>query len=143
SHAVLRVHRTSGMGEVSIMESPSKPSLDALRIDRPAAPEAGKAPWVWIALAALVLVVLVIFWRAKSSRAIPVQTAIARETGSSAPDRTVLNASGYVTARREATVSSKVTGKVTEILVEEGMQVKEGQVLARLDDTNMKASLHL
>jgi HlyD family secretion protein len=58
-------------------------------------------------------------------------------------DRTILNASGYVTARREATVSSKVTGKVTEVLVEEGMHVKEGQVLARLDDTNIQASLLL
>ncbi len=48
---------------------------------------------------------------------------------------TVLNASGYVTARRQATVSSKVTGKVTEVLVEEGMVVHEGQVLARLDDS--------
>ena len=46
---------------------------------------------------------------------------------------TVLNASGYVTARRQATVSSKVTGKVTEVLIEEGMEVAEGQVLARLD----------
>ena len=45
----------------------------------------------------------------------------------------VLNASGYVTARRQATVSSKVTGKVVEVFIEEGMQVKEGQVLARLD----------
>jgi HlyD family secretion protein len=56
-------------------------------------------------------------------------------------DRTVLNASGYVTARREATVSSKVTGKVVEVLIEEGMKVKDGQVLARLDDSNVKASL--
>src|SRR5207247_10732821 len=58
-------------------------------------------------------------------------------------DRTVLNASGYVTARRAATVSSKVTGKVVEVLIEEGMRVKEGQILARLDDTNIKASLRL
>src|SRR5204863_4815433 len=85
------------------------------------------------------------FWRSRTSDAIPVRTAIAREVGTagSASDRTVLNASGYVTARREATVSSKVTGKVVEVLVEEGVQVKEGQVLARLDDTNIKASLHL
>jgi len=55
----------------------------------------------------------------------------------------VLNASGYVTARRAATVSSKVTGKVTELLIEEGLKVQEGQVLARLDDTNVKASLRL
>ena len=56
-------------------------------------------------------------------------------------ERTVLNASGYVTARREATVSSKVTGKVMEVLIEEGMKVTNGQVVARLDDSNVKTSL--
>ena len=55
----------------------------------------------------------------------------------------VLNASGYVTARRRATVSSKVTGKVVEINVEEGMAVREGQVLARLDDSTLQAALRL
>ncbi|MFZ1054053.1 MAG: efflux RND transporter periplasmic adaptor subunit [Opitutaceae bacterium] len=55
----------------------------------------------------------------------------------------MLNSSGYVTARRQATISSKITGKVTEVLVEEGLKVKEGQVLARLDDTNVVASLQL
>jgi RND family efflux transporter MFP subunit len=68
---------------------------------------------------------------------------MAREVISAGGDRTVLNSSGYVTARRDATVSSKITGKVTEILIEEGMSVKEGQVLARLDDTNVRASLLL
>ena len=53
----------------------------------------------------------------------------------------MLNASGYVTARREATVSSKVTGKVTEVLIEEGMKVTNNQVVARLDDSNVKVSL--
>jgi HlyD family secretion protein len=55
----------------------------------------------------------------------------------------VLNASGYVTARRRATVSSKVTGKVIEVNVEEGMAVREGQVLARLDDSTLQAALKL
>jgi RND family efflux transporter MFP subunit len=55
----------------------------------------------------------------------------------------VLNASGYVTARRRATVSSKITGKVVQVNVEEGMAVKEGQVLARLDDVTLRASLAL
>jgi HlyD family secretion protein len=68
---------------------------------------------------------------------------VAREAIGNGIERTVLNASGYVTARRQATVSSKVTGKVTEVHVEEGMKVKEGQVLARLDDTNVKTSLRL
>jgi RND family efflux transporter MFP subunit len=55
----------------------------------------------------------------------------------------VLNASGYVTARRRATVSSKVTGKVVEVNVEEGMAVRQGQILARLDDSTHKAALGL
>ena len=55
----------------------------------------------------------------------------------------VLNASGYVTARRRATISSKVTGKVIEVNVEEGMAVREGQVLARLDDSSLQATLRL
>jgi RND family efflux transporter MFP subunit len=55
----------------------------------------------------------------------------------------VLNASGYVTARRRATISSKVTGKVVEVNVEEGMAVREGQVLARLDDAMPRAALAL
>jgi len=50
----------------------------------------------------------------------------------------VLDASGYVTARRQATVSAKITGKVTEVLIEEGQRVREGAVLARLDDTEAR-----
>jgi RND family efflux transporter MFP subunit len=57
--------------------------------------------------------------------------------------RTLLNASGYVTTRLAATVSSKVTGKVAEILIEEGMKVEKGQVLARLDASNVETGLRL
>jgi RND family efflux transporter MFP subunit len=62
--------------------------------------------------------------------------------GANAPSA-VLNASGYVVARRRATVSSKVTGKVLDVLIEEGHPVKEGQVVAHLDDTQAQASLNL
>jgi len=55
----------------------------------------------------------------------------------------VLNASGYVVARRQATVSSKVTGKIREVLVEEGMQVEQGQILASLDDSTLVAQIAL
>jgi RND family efflux transporter MFP subunit len=82
-------------------------------------------------------------WVLKGSRGLEVRTAAARETAAGGPERVVLNASGYVTARRAATVSSKVTGKVTEVLIEEGMRVQAEQVLARLDDTNVRASLRL
>ena len=122
----------------------SKPSLDDLRIERPAARERKSRPWLWVVAVGIMAVGALIFWRLKSASATLVRTAVAREiAGSSSPERTVLNASGYVTARRQATVSSKVTGKVTEVLIEEGTQVKEGQILARLDDTNIKASLLL
>jgi RND family efflux transporter MFP subunit len=75
-------------------------------------------------------------------QAIQVDVATVTERGAGS-QAAVLNASGYVTARRRATVSSKITGKVVEINVEEGMAVKEGQVLARLDDETAKASLAL
>jgi RND family efflux transporter MFP subunit len=71
---------------------------------------------------------------------IAVATVTERPVGTQAA---VLNASGYVTARRRATVSSKITGKVIEVNVEEGMAVREGQVLARLDDSTPRAALAL
>ncbi|MSU58461.1 MAG: efflux RND transporter periplasmic adaptor subunit [Pedosphaera sp.] len=120
-----------------------KPTLDDLRIQRPDKPRSNSR-FVPAAFAAVVLVLLaVLVWWFLRPKAIEVRTAVAREIASGGGERTVLNASGYVTARRAATVSSKVTGKVIEVLVEEGMRVKEGQVLARLDDTNVKASLRL
>jgi HlyD family secretion protein len=124
------------------MSSP-KPTLDDLRIERSAEPESTSRFWpVVIGVVVLALAVGVIFWL-KRAGAIPVRTVLVREATGNGIERTVLNASGYVTARRQATVSSKVTAKVTEVLVEEGMKVQEGQVLARLDDTNVKTSLRL
>jgi RND family efflux transporter MFP subunit len=136
----------TGLLVTDVFMSSTKPSLDALRIERKAEPNPRPRmlPWIlWISALAVILVL--VFWRNWRSRAIEVHTAVARETGgaSSGGERTVLNASGYVTARRAATASSKVTGKVVEVLIEEGMRVKEGQVLARLDDTNVKASFEV
>jgi HlyD family secretion protein len=120
---------------------PQKPALDDLRIKRSDKPESNLRIWpVAIGIVVLALAAVVIWWLTQP-KAIEVRTAVAREIPSGGGERTVLNASGYVTARRAATASSKVTGKVVEVLIEEGMKVKEGQVLARLDDTNVKASL--
>ena len=122
------------------MSSPKSP-LDELRIERrPAQPSSFK-PWL-VVVGVLVLLALgaAIWWHPQAG-AIAVRTAVARDAMDGNADHTVLNASGYVTARRAATVSSKVTGKVTEVLIEEGMKVKAGQVLAQLDDSNVKASL--
>ena len=127
--------------------SVSKPPLDELRIERGPGQEPVSKIWMAVATAAIVLVMALVamVWHSRSG-GIVVHTVVARElggSGSSGGERTVLNASGYITARRAATVSSKVTGKVVEVLIEEGMKVKEGQVVARLDDTNVKTSLEV
>jgi RND family efflux transporter MFP subunit len=119
----------------------SKPPLDELRIERGAERKSlSRAWWVGSGLLVLAFVVAGVWWRSVSS-VVEVRTAAAREPAGGGGERTVLNASGYVTARRQATASSKVTGKVVDVLIEEGMKVKEGQVLARLDDTNVKTGL--
>jgi RND family efflux transporter MFP subunit len=121
------------------MSSP-KPTLDGLRIERGAEREPQSKLWLVVAAVMVLLALGAALWWHSKAGAIEVQTALARDS-SSGGDRTVLNASGYVTARREATVSSKVTGKVTEVLIEEGMKVTNNQVVARLDDSNVKAGL--
>lgn len=125
--------------------SQASPRLDDLRIDRAERPEPSSRTTRWAVALLLLLAGAAAFWWFGRARAVPVRTAIAREvTGSeSGPERTILNASGYVTARNEATVSSKITGKVIEVFIEEGRSVTAGQVLARLDDTNVNASLQL
>ncbi len=66
-------------------------------------------------------------------------TAVAGGTG--AQGAPLLDASGYVVAQREATVSSKIPGKVLEVYISEGQHVVAGQVIARLDDSNARASV--
>jgi RND family efflux transporter MFP subunit len=117
--------------------------LSALRIEREPL-DAGGGRWVkWVVL----LVVLgaagggAWFWLTRE-RPVEVEVATVSERAAGT-QASVLNASGYVTARRRATVSSKVTGKVIEVNVEEGMAVREGQVLARLDDSTLQAALKL
>ena len=117
--------------------------LKDLRIDRssrdPGKP--GKGLWVVVGLSLLLLVVGGWWWLGGSgAAAVRIETVRERTGGGSSA---VLNASGYVAARLRATVSSKITGKVVEVLVEEGMKVRKGQVLARLDDSTARANLAL
>src|SRR5690606_8071258 len=103
-------------------------------------------PWAkWLGLFLLLAVVGVVVWwwlgrpQPVAVRIAPVEVRGAGDTSA----RAVLNASGYVTARRRATVSSRVTGRVVEVLVDEGMTIRQGQVLARLEDVTARAALRL
>ena len=115
------------------------PDLSALRID-PAERGNGRISrrW-WIAAGTLAALILLLVAAWATTRKVSVETATARPA-SGVEAATVLNASGYVTARRKATVAAKVTGRVSEVLVEEGMHVTAGQVLARLDDSDARAA---
>lgn len=74
------------------------------------------------------------------SRVPVVEVAAARPVNAQEAE-TLLNASGYVTPRRRATVAAKITGRVTSVLFDEGMRVAEGQLLATLDDSDAKRAL--
>jgi RND family efflux transporter MFP subunit len=123
--------------------SSHKTALEGLRIERRPS-IARPQPW-WMVPGLIVIVVLgaSFAWWLNRPQAMPVQTAVARAQSATGAATTLLNASGYVTARRAATVSSKVTGKVVEVSVEEGKKVEEGQVLARLDGSNVEAGMRL
>ncbi|HVP11077.1 MAG TPA: efflux RND transporter periplasmic adaptor subunit [Phycisphaerae bacterium] len=122
--------------------SPDKKALDGLRIDRTDAPRRRLPVAVLATAVAVIAVAAGLVWWLTRPKPVVVRTFVVQEAASGG-EKTLLNASGYVTARREATVSSKVTGKVIEVLVEEGMRVEEGDVLARLDASNVERSLHL
>jgi RND family efflux transporter MFP subunit len=119
-----------------------KDDLASLRIDSSARGSGGRRG-TWIAVVLILAVVAGGGWLwSRRVDAADVKTAtVTAQTGAAATAGAVLNASGYVTARRRATVSSKVTGKVLEVFVEEGQAVRRGQVLARLDDSQIRASL--
>lgn len=117
--------------------------LSALRIEREPLRTGGGRSVTWV-------VMLLILGGAGGgawywfTRERPIEVEVVAVTERAAGTQaSVLNASGYVTARRRATVSSKVTGKVIEVNVEEGMAVREGQVLARLDDSTLQAGITL
>ena len=82
-----------------------------------------------------------IAWRSSHSAAAPLKAAVAMpppQVGSAPTAASLLDASGYVVARRRATVASKVTGKVIAVALEEGQRVEAGQIIARLDDSTLE-----
>ena len=114
--------------------------LKELRIDRRPGAARKKRRWPMV-LGAVVVIIAALAWLV-GARPIEVEIAKARSAAEGGP-ASVLDASGYVTARRIATVSSKITGKVKEVFIEEGQRVAEGEVLARLDPVDADAQRSL
>jgi RND family efflux transporter MFP subunit len=119
--------------------------LHQLRIERgmrdEEPPQTRRWPWFVAGGIVLALIAGVVWYLEGRQPSVTVHTAMAQPMVSGGPSTSVLDATGYVTARREATVSAQITGKLTEVLIEEGDHVKDGQVLARLDDTSQRAAL--
>ena len=118
--------------------------LKELRIDRN---EKAKNTRGGLSLALFVLCLIFAagggWWWFSQSSASEVRVTTVEQVSGDAAEMTVLDASGYVTARLRATVSSKITGKIVEVLVEEGMEIEQGQLLARLDDATATRQLAL
>lgn len=120
--------------------------MKELRIDGQQREDHGGGPprWVWGLLVALLVLALLAgagwwWWQRSAMPEVQVAPAQARGAGGASA---VLQATGYVTARRAATVSTQITGTLTEVLIEEGDRVAKGQVLARLEDKALRASLN-
>jgi HlyD family secretion protein len=92
-----------------------------------------------LAIVAVIVVAAVGAWLLMPGRPVPVDTVEATAPVGSGR-AAVLNASGYVVARRLATVASQVTGRLVDVEIEEGMAVKDGQVLARIDPAIARAA---
>jgi RND family efflux transporter MFP subunit len=117
--------------------------LSQLRINRDQQPEDNNKARIWIGIAAAIAAVVATVSLLGEPAPIKVQVEMARMAVPDSSAATVLDATGYVVARRTATVSSKVTGKVAEIYIEEGQQVEKDQIVALLDDSNTRKSFEL
>ena len=122
-----------------------KDDLASLRIDRDA-PRRGRwrVPVVLLLLAGLGIAGWYYFGKARTVfGAVEVETVQSRVDSSAGPNAgtPILTASGYLVARRQSVVSSKIQGRISRLLVEEGSVVREGDVLATLDNADTLAAI--
>jgi len=117
--------------------------INRLKIDRRAEIEPDRRWPMWAAIVAVVIAVagIAVWWLMPRGIPVGVATATAAPADTAIGPGTILDASGYVVARRQATVSSKVTGKVVQVSIEEGQRVARDEVIGRLDDTNARAAV--
>ena len=119
---------------------PTEPDLSALKIDEHVRSRSGSKWLRWIAAAVGVCFLVFALGFVLIGKAPSVQLATAHSV-SGDTRVALLNASGYVTPRRRATVAAKITGRVVKMYADEGMQVQEGQVLAVLDESDAERRL--
>jgi len=126
--------------------SDKKDLLNDLKIDRSDNNNSEKSPLskiITITVVSIFILVVTKFIFLSEDELLEVSAYKAKPAGqSNNSSASVLDASGYVTARMQATVSSKITGKVLEVFIEEGMFVEKGQILAQLDDSSVQAELN-
>jgi RND family efflux transporter MFP subunit len=121
-------------------------ALEQLRLDRNQEPEDGptrRRPWRLLGLAVLAAILAgggFLGWHLLQSGRPTVVAAAVDVTDPGAPGA-VLNASGYIVAKQQATVAAQITGLVTEVTVQEGQHVKSGEILAQLDASSAKAAV--
>lgn len=118
--------------------------LEQLKIDRgePSHARSGTS-WLWWTLGVIALAGIAGFgwFTYAGADVVPVTVVTAAATTTGGAQRgSILDASGYVVARRQATVSAKITGRVVEVLIEEGQRVEIEEIVARLDDANARAA---
>src|SRR5277367_2900994 len=125
---------------MSTSANAARPDLSALRIDKEHRKERKTGKLFGTVLAAILVIALVAGAAYFTHNSAPVVEVAAAQKAGSGPTA-LLNASGYVTPRRRATIAAKITGRVVGVYFDEGVHVKEGQILAKLDDSDVKRAL--
>src|SRR5205085_578515 len=113
--------------------------LDSLKIERAPVRRKGRSPLLYGGVAAVLILAGAAGWYFWPDSGIPVHVITVSAEGSGGSGAS-LDASGYVVARRKATLSAKISGKIAELHFEEGQKVQSGDIIARLDDSNYQAS---